>query len=84
MGKPCKICGELIVHKNRRWLICLDCLIDKLVDVDLEQFLDEFSAPVEKESITCPTCGKRHYSNEKCPWCAEKDEPPPQCWKKVI
>ena len=48
MGKPCKICGELIVHKNRRWLICLDCLIDKLVDVDLEQFLDEFSAPVEE------------------------------------
>jgi len=34
MGKPCKICGELIVHKNRRWLICLDCLIDKLVDVE--------------------------------------------------
>ena len=30
--KKCEYCGLKVVHLNRYWSICLDCLIDKLVD----------------------------------------------------
>ena len=28
----CKSCGQNIVHPKRKWALCLDCLIQKLLE----------------------------------------------------
>lgn len=37
MAKECKKCGKKVVHDNRKWLICLDCFIDIVVNDTIQR-----------------------------------------------
>jgi hypothetical protein len=32
MGLACVKCGNRVVHPERKWQLCLDCLIEMLID----------------------------------------------------
>ena len=63
MAKLCAVCDEQVVHDERKWRICLDCLIDLLVRVGLletvmtSKMKDERFIKMMKQKGLCHRCG---------------------------